>query len=158
MPGATTITSKYVDVVTVANGRDFDSVPDTVGCSPTMNARASPSRRTHRTPVRKKWAAPLPLPVTRPDIRNAKYVKSVTVGVGGKITIEYGNTGKMGGNPTMDGAKTFLTPNETAGPLQWKCEIESNSKTKYVPSECPHLRHATSVVFRACRPADGELM
>ena len=95
--------------------------------------------------VAETWASKGVLPATNDEAGlpaateiNAKYVKSVTVGAAGKITIEYGNTGKMGGNPTMDGAKIFLTPNEAAaqGALQWKCEIDSNTKIKYVPSEC----------------------
>jgi type IV pilus assembly protein PilA len=68
----------------------------------------------------------------------SKYVKSVTVGAKGVISIVYGNTGKMGGNPTMDGGVITLEPDDTTstGALRWVCKIDLQTKNKYVPAEC----------------------
>ena len=96
--------------------------------------------------VAETWAANGQFPATNKDAGlpdstqiTSKYVQSVAVGTGGIITITYGTaTGKLGGNPKMDGAKITLTPNDTVatGALQWKCAIDDNSKNKYVPAEC----------------------
>ena len=68
----------------------------------------------------------------------SKYVKSVSVGAKGVITITYGNTGKMGGNPSMDTATIALEPDDTTskGALRWTCKIDDIAKNKYVPAEC----------------------
>jgi type IV pilus assembly protein PilA len=67
----------------------------------------------------------------------SKFVASVGV-KDGKITITYGNTGKLGGNPSMDGAVVTLTPDTTtnAGSITWTCGIANKDQFKYVPAEC----------------------
>jgi type IV pilus assembly protein PilA len=74
-----------------------------------------------------------------PDQIASKYVKSVTVGANGIISIVYGTaTGTMGGNPKMDGGIITLTPDDTTstGALRWVCKIDDQTKNKYVPAEC----------------------
>ena len=67
----------------------------------------------------------------------SKFVKSATV-ANGEIDILYGNNGKLGGNPQMDGTVLKLTPDTTtnAGSIVWKCAIGDTAKYKYVPAEC----------------------
>ena len=66
----------------------------------------------------------------------SKYVKSVTVGPEGKISITYSD--KMGGKPDMGGAVLFLTPDTKTneGSITWKCAIVDSTKFKFVPAEC----------------------
>ena len=66
----------------------------------------------------------------------SKYVKSVTVGTDGKISIQY--TDKMGGKPDMNNAIVTLTPDVTTnqGSITWKCAIGDNTKFKFMPAEC----------------------
>jgi len=68
---------------------------------------------------------------------SSKYVKSLTVN-NGIITIVYGNTGTLGGTPTMDGKSVTLTPDVTTnqGSIIWTCAIGASNYYKYVPSEC----------------------
>ena len=66
----------------------------------------------------------------------SKYVKSVTVGSKGKISITYSD--KIGGKPDMNGAVVPLTPDTTTkeGSITWVCAIGDSSKFKFVPAEC----------------------
>jgi type IV pilus assembly protein PilA len=68
---------------------------------------------------------------------SSKYVKSVTV-ANGVITILYGNTGTLGGNPVMDNQSVTLTPSvANAGSITWTCAIGGDStRYKYMPAEC----------------------
>ena len=68
---------------------------------------------------------------------SSKYVKSVTV-ANGVITILYGNTGTLGGNPVMDNKSVTLTPSvANQGALTWTCAIGGDStRYKYMPAEC----------------------
>jgi type IV pilus assembly protein PilA len=69
----------------------------------------------------------------------SKYVKSVTVGANGVISILYGNTGTLGGNPVMDGQTVTLTPDvtTTSGSITWQCAIAADTtRYKYMPAEC----------------------
>ena len=68
----------------------------------------------------------------------SKYVKTVTV-ANGVISIVYGNTGTLGGNPAMDGKTVTLTPDVTThqGSITWTCAIAgATTYYKYMPSEC----------------------
>jgi type IV pilus assembly protein PilA len=69
----------------------------------------------------------------------SKYVKSVTVGAAGVISILYGNTATIGGSPVMDAKVVTLTPDVTTnqGSITWRCAIgASNTYYKYMPAEC----------------------
>ena len=68
---------------------------------------------------------------------SSKYVKSVTV-ANGVITILYGNTGTLGGNPVMDNQSVTLTPSiANQGSITWTCAIGGDStRYKYMPAEC----------------------
>jgi type IV pilus assembly protein PilA len=68
---------------------------------------------------------------------SSKYVKSVTV-ANGVITILYGNTGTLGGNPVMDNQSVTLTPSiANEGSITWTCAIGGDStRYKYMPAEC----------------------
>ena len=69
----------------------------------------------------------------------SKFVKTVTVGANGVISILYGNTGTLGGSPPMDGQTVTLTPDVTtaAGAITWKCAIAADTtRYKYMPAEC----------------------
>jgi type IV pilus assembly protein PilA len=79
-------------------------------------------------------AAGLPTPANIAS----KYVKSVTV-ANGVISIIYGNTGTLGGNPVMDGKTVTLTPDVTThtGAVTWTCAIGGDTtRYKYMPAEC----------------------
>ena len=78
-------------------------------------------------------AAGLPTPANIAS----KYVKSVTV-ANGVISIIYGNTGTLGGNPSMDTKTITLTPDVTThtGSITWTCAIGSTAYYKYMPAEC----------------------
>ena len=67
----------------------------------------------------------------------SKYVKQVAV-ANGVVAITFGNTGTLGGNPTMDGQVVTLTPDTSnAGSIVWKCAIGGDTtRYKYMPSEC----------------------
>src|SRR5690349_3876697 len=66
----------------------------------------------------------------------SKYVKSVTVGANGVITILYGNTGTLGGTPSMDNSSVTLTPSAAnAGAIMWTCAIGGDTtRYKYMPA------------------------
>jgi type IV pilus assembly protein PilA len=69
---------------------------------------------------------------------SSKYVKSVTVGANGVITILYGNTGTLGGTPAMDNKSITLTPSvANQGSITWTCAIgAATTYYKYMPAEC----------------------
>ena len=66
----------------------------------------------------------------------SKYVKSVTVGANGKISITYST--KMGGNPDMNNSVVTLTPDTTTkeGSITWVCAIGDSTRYKFMPAEC----------------------
>jgi len=67
----------------------------------------------------------------------SKYVKSLTI-TNGVISVVYGNTGTLGGTPTMDGKTITLTPDVTtySGSITWTCAVGSSTYYKYMPAEC----------------------
>ena len=63
-----------------------------------------------------------------------KYVKSVTVGTAGAITILMKATGSVAG---PIGSKTYtITPTSTAGSLNWGCSTGGSIPLKYLPKSC----------------------
>jgi len=56
----------------------------------------------------------------------------------GVITILYGNTGTLDGNPVMDNQSVTLTPSvANQGSITWTCAIGGDStRYKYMPAEC----------------------
>ena len=66
---------------------------------------------------------------------SGKYVKSLTVGTAGAITVLMKATGSVA---SPIGAKTYtITPTSTAGSLNWTCNTGGSIALKYLPKACP---------------------
>lgn len=96
-----------------------------------------------KTAVSESYAASGALPadnaeagMAAPASITSKWVSSVTVN-NGEIAIQLKSN--VGGKPTMNGVKIYLTPALSAagGPIVWTCNIAGDdTRYKYLPSNC----------------------
>ena len=74
-----------------------------------------------------------------PTAIQGKYVKSVTVSVGGTgalLTVAYSKTAPQSANAKIEGATLILESKDNAGSVSWNCKAGAIMVAKWLPAAC----------------------